>query len=1741
MAHEPELEFGDLIRAGRTFTVRRARGRHPERKLIIKTPTEGAANPSALERLENEYEITRGVEHPGMLVATDRFDGPDGPILFFPDEDLISLDLRPRAALEISEVRRIAAALAGALDTLHTAGIVHRDVEPSNVITDAGYRQIRLIDFCLATRESDLADEDPGAMRGQGTATYMAPEQAGRSNRRTDRRSDLYSLGILLYEIATGRKPFDDDDPSMVLHRHMTEVPPPPSSIDPAIPVAMSNAIMALIEKNPEDRLQSGAELMRAMGSGTTAPRFALPDGLFGREALLGPLRADIAAGAAGPNRVYRIHGPSGIGKTALVEAGVAAAAEAGAEVVHGKFDQLDRTRPYAPLVQAANILLRRILSCSVEEVDEWRTRIAEAVSPNGQVVLDLLPEYEALLGPQPRIAKLGLNESRIRVSMVFRRFFRALARDDRPLILFLDDMQWSDAASRDLLQLLLTGDDLRNFTLIAAYRSNEVGPTHPATALFADLSAAGVPSSEIAVGPLSRGDIAAFTGAALGRRPGDVDDLAELIETKTGGNPFFVRQFLLALNRKGLIHAGEEGATWDLAAIEAEAITDNVADLVIERIRELPTETQQAICTASRIGASFDVETLALVTEQSIATVTASLARAQAADIVHVAEAAEGEGTTYSFQHDRVQEAAAAMIPEDSRAAIHARIGRLLLAQADDNTPGRHMVAIADHLIAGRAHLSAGECEQLRDLVLFAANRTKRANAWDAALAYLDVASELLGADAWATEPDRAFRTDLERAEAAYLRGTSDQAEEIARSLLSRDLDAMDRIRVLELIILIHTARLEYRRALEVGQEALTLLGEKLPISPGPTKLMGELVRAKLLLRGRSDDSFLNLPTMTEPEKLAIIRVLGLLAAPAYFTELYLLPLIGIRIVMLSVRHGNAGPSAYGYVIYGMLHCAVLGNPVRGRAFGELARRIAAKFGARDIEGRVLMVYGGFIQHWTGGLNETLPVFLEGAEKSLAVGDLEYHGYTRYGHGSYALMAGHPLGRVADLMADHLRAVRANRHEKTTRIMQMASASIARMRGLPEPEQFDAGANFALWTEQQDATSLAYFHKYSMLEALMAANYAEVLRQADGMRANLNGILSMGYQPYYVFYEGLAAAELARRAGPVMRRRLIFRLMRTHWRLARWARHAPGRLDHRVTLLKAEIDALAGRSALAVAGFGTAIKKAREARALHDIGLFNERAARFYLEGGAEAPARMYLADARAGYDAWGGAAWSRALEERHRDLLPSAPRRMLAANVSESTTSGGQIIDSQTLISVAAALTRKTTLDGVVEEVMRAMVVNAGADRGVLLLDFDGTYSVVAETGADGRIVMAGETPLPDHPDLPVGLINYVARAARQVVLDDARLDPDFGDDPYFEHGAAASVLCVPLMAQGDVTGVVYLENSRLRGAFTPERCETVSVLGAQAAVSVENAHLVEELQGALERQVELTSAHARFVPHSFLEMMNRRSIADVKLGDHVEADASILFSDIRGFTRLVETMAPAEAIDFINAYLSRMEPAVQAGGGFVDSYIGDAVMAVFDRGPEAAVAAGVEMIRRLRAWTRAQENEGQPIRIGVGIATGRIMFGTIGAANRLKCGVIGDAVNLAARIEGLTKTYNLGLLITQGTYRALPDPDKFQIREVDLVTVVGRTAPVRLFEVFDADPPSLRAQKAATANDVARALRLYRTGALDQAREILNQCMSLAPDDPLIRSLAERCSRPAVTSSLDDWDGVEHHERK
>lgn len=1566
--------------------------------------------------------------------------------------------LRDALPMAASDVAALAPALVRLLGQLHDQGQVHGGLSPQAIQLDAAHTPIAL----------QATPPDPA---------YQAPEPGAPTP-----RSDLYALGVLLYAAATGIQPFAATDPLEARHRHLTHLPPPAHMLQPQLPQHLSDLIDALLQKDPDRRPQSAAEVIAALEG--RSQRLDLPqDLIFGQDQLAAAMAAQLSAAFAGrQTRLVRVIGPSGAGKSTLIEALDRQSLPPGTRLVQGKFDQLDSGEPYSALRQAFDGLLNQTLAAPTGETNRWRERLAQALGANGQVLLGILPRFQALIGPQPPIPALGLNEAQIRVSLMFRRFLAAITAADAPLLIFLDDLQWADAASLEVIRLILSDPGLTHLVILAAYRSNEVGPGHPVQTLLSQIADLPEP---IDVRPLDQAEVAALLTTALNADPAKIAPLARIIARKTAGNPYFIRQLLMAMVRKGLLSHQATGWIWDEDQASAESYTENVVDLVAERIQVLPPAAQDLLRIASCLGSRFDLALLAKAARQEPAAVADQLSHALSLDVLAVAERdGQGQITHFRFLHDRVQQAATALLDAAGQSRIHADLG--LLLQTFD--PAR-TIEIVDHLTAGFADLSPAQRLHLRGLAMAQAQRSMASNAYASAHAYLDTAARTLPEDAWETLPELTFDLHLERLKISYLQGHYPVAETLAAGLLSRPLEPMDRARVLEMMVLLETSQLNYLKAIDRGVEALAALGEDLPKSPSLARVLAAFFLTKARNARLSDQAILSLPMMTDPRRLLIMRILVVLCPPAYFTSATLLPLIALKMVRMSWRFGNSADSAYAYSIYAMLHGLVLKNPARALQLGDLALRAIPALQGQANEARILMVYAGFIKHWTAPLTETLPDYLRGAEVAISTGDVDSHGYTRYGHGSNALMAGLPLPRVSAILEEHLAAVTAVAHEKTRRIMVMALTSIYRMRGQTFPVAQDEAANLAQWTSQKDATSLAYFHKYRMLEALMQGDWQGVLAGTAGMQANLNGILMMAYEPFFKFYKALALYHLSASAPPGRRLSMRLRARFLTGDLRRAAKSAPQTFAHRVALLDAEAAVAARDGHRAIRQFDLALAGAAKAGALHDVGVFAERAALFYRAQGATDQADALLLKAAEAHRDWGAGAWVQALAARHPHLDLAAPTQAPAPDR----------FDSAALIRTSAAIAEAASVDDMLAEVQRSMDLLFGATGSVLLLENEGQL----------RRASGGLTRWPES------LVRVVWRSGETILLADASREPSFASDPYFQPGQRTSVLCAPMKMRGKVIGVVYLENPHLRGAFSPSQARMAEVLAAQAAVALDNARLLQQMRGLLERQVDMTSAHARFVPHAFLDLLGRASLLDVQLGDHVRGQASILFADMRGFTPLLEAMPPDQVLDFVNGFLARIEPAIRDNGGFIDSIIGDAVMAVFQNGNAPIAATAVQ--RALQTFAPVQ---GKSLRVGIGIATGELILGTIGVANRLKCGVLGDTVNLAARIEELTKTYGLGCLITDTTLAILPDASQHAIRPVDLVTVRGRQTPVQLYEVFDTDPLDLKAQKTRTIPQITKGLAALQAEDLPKAAALFAKAATLAPQDPLAAYLLARC---------------------
>jgi class 3 adenylate cyclase len=835
---------------------------------------------------------------------------------------------------------------------------------------------------------------------------------------------------------------------------------------------------------------------------------------------------------------------------------------------------------------------------------------------------------------------------------------------------------------------------------------------------------------------------------------------------------------------------------------------------------------------------------------------------------------------------------------------------------------------------------------------------------------------------------------------------------------------------------------------------------------------------------------------------------------------------------------------------VYGLVLCS-LNEIDAGYAYGQLALRFADRADDRRAANRARHVFNAHIRIWKEPFRRSASELRDVFQVGVANGDLEYGAFGGFMSCTLRLLAGDDLAELgvdAERYGTAIRAIGQETsgytHAITRQVIANLASDVEDPTALAGPA-YDERHLMAAHLRANDRTNIFVAHCAKTMLGVFFGRPDRAHEAAKANRAYLDGGASTAYLPVFVYHAALAELGIAHALSIVDRQVAILRVRRGLFDLRRWAKHAPANHEHRVQLVEAELARVLGDDTAAMRAYDLAIEAARASRATGDEALANELAGRFHLARRSRAIARAYLQQALWVYRRWGADGKARALESQHRDLaVTGAPASSVGlSSTTSSIGAGSEALDLGSVIKASQAISGEIELPRVLRRLITIAVENAGATRGLLILDHDGRWLVDAELVAQGQEpIVAQGAPLGEGTDVARSVVSYVVRTREALVLDDVARSEPYASDPYVLARRPKSVLCAPLLNQGRLQGLLYLENDVAAGAFTAGRIEVLRLLSAQAAISLENAGLYTDLEKALKAQIRLTEAHRRFVPHEFLQNLGRASIVEVELGDSVEKEMSVLFSDIRGFTPLVEGMSPALSIRFINTYLRYMEPEILRHGGFVEGYVGDAIMALFDGAADGAVRAGVDMLHALARLNETRSGAGEPpVRVGIGVNTGMLTMGTIGGSTRLKCGVIGDSVNLAARLETVTKVYRVPLLVSDATVARLQRPASFCLREVDRVRVVGREAPVRLHEVYDADPPALRDAKRRAEADWDEALRRYRERDFRGALASLAECTRVLPDDVVVARHVERCRRYLAVDPGAAWAGVETLEEK
>ena len=1434
--------------------------------VLVVLPAIEHPTPSSLERLDHEYELKDELDSAWAVRPLELVREGSRTMLVLEDPGGEPLARQLGTAMETELFLRLAIGIAAALGRAHQRGLLHKDIKPANILVTSAGAEVRLTGFGIASRLSRERQPLKPPEVVAGTLAYMAPEQTGRMNRSIDSRSDLYALGVTLYEMLTGSLPFAASDPMEWVHCHIARQPMPPNERAAGVSSAVSAIVLKLLAKTAEERYQTAGGVEHdlshclsqwemqcridvfPLGERDIPDRLLIPEKLYGREREVETLiTAFDRVVLTGAPELVLVSGYSGIGKSAVVNELHKVLVPPRGLFASGKFDQYKHDIPYATLAQAFQGLLKGLFAKSEVDLAPWREALSETLGPNGQLMVDLVPELKLIIGEQPPVVELPPQDAQRRFQLVFRRFISVFARPEHPLALFLDDLQWLDAATLDLLEDLLTRSDLQHLMLIGAYRDNEVTAAHPLMRKFDAIKTAGGKVTEITLAPLTQVHLRQLIADALHCQPERVAPLAQMMHDKTGGNPFFVRQFLFSLAEEGMLTFDHDAAcwSWDLERIHATGYTDNVVHLMVGKLTRLPPETREALQQIACLGNIADTTMLSLVLGTPEEQVHGTLWPAVAQELL------ERLAGAYRFVHDRVQEAAYSLIPEERRGELHLRIGRLLAANTAPELIDDYVFEIVSQLNPGAALItSTEEREQLAEFNLLAGKRAKASTAYTSALNYFVAGKSLLPEDAWERQHQLAFALDLNRAECEFLIGALADAEERLAQLSNCAVCSDDQAAVACLRIDLYAALGQTSRSAAVGLDYLRQhLGIDWSPHPANEEVQREYDRIWSQLGSRTIEELIDLPLMSDPASPATLDILTRLVGAVWHTDANLACMAICLAVNLSLERGNSDGSCYHYVSLGYIAGPRFGDYAAGFRFGRLGCQLVEERELKRFQARTYKDFGAHVIPWTRHVRTGRDILRRALEIANQSGDLTFAGYSYASLNSNLLAAGDPLIEVQRQAEIGLTFAQKVRFQFVVDLASAQLGLVRTLRGLTrkfgsfDDDGFDEVEIERRFSDNPNLILAETCYFVRKLQARFFAGDYEAAVDAS-LRAQSLPWTSVSHfeeTPEHHFYGALARAACCDSAMADQRARHTEALASHYRQLQIYAKNCPENFENRAALVGAEIARLEGREIDAVRLYEQAIRSARANGFIHHEALAYELAARFYAEGDFEDFARLYLRNARSCYLRWGADGKVRQLDQLYPDLRgeerASAPTSTIGAPVEQ--------LDLATVIKISQAVSGEIVLEKLIDTVLRTAVEQAGAERGLLILSRGGESRITAEatTGGD-RVVVHVRDEIVTAITLPESVLHYVLHTNESVVLGDATAQNPFSADPYICQHHARSILCVPLLNQGQLTGVLYLENNLAPQVFAPARIAVLKLLASQAAISLENTRLYRDL---------------------------------------------------------------------------------------------------------------------------------------------------------------------------------------------------------------------------------------------------------------------------------------------------------
>lgn len=1682
----PGYILGDLLHRSAQSEVYKAVRARDDRHVIIKSVS--VHDEAGVTRCRNQYELTSTLSLPGVVRALDLLQTTSHLHLVM--EDAGPTDLRriiERDALSIDALLRFGEHLASALESLHAHHILHRDLNPANVIVDPATYAVSIADLGLAVRVPAAAPYHY-TERLEGTLAYMAPEQTGRVRRPIDARSDLYALGCVLYDMACRTPPFVSEDALEIIHAQIARTPVPVSDRRPDVPVALATVIETLLQKDPDRRYETAygvmhdlAAIRRSLETNAAvqlrahdrSDRFRISTKLYGRARELDTMREVLARTFERRLTAMILRGTAGSGKSALLRAFEREVRQRGAVVIGGKFEQYGNPMPLSGITQALSTFVRGILRESEHVMQAWRDRLLQALGSNASLLRQSVPDLAVLVGVDDERSSTTIRaqEVQARLYIGLSSMLRCIAEHVPVLLVSLDDLQWADPATFEFLAIL--ENDVGELPLMVActMRSEEVlADDHPLMRWIDNDADRPMDITVLDVYALGSDTITELVTDTFGIPEQNSSPLVQALQRRAGGNPLFSWQLLSYMVNEGIVHFDRRARawTWDEERLNVLPSQFDVQELIASRVGQLDDEPRRLLAIAACIGTTFHVGRLAKVAGVDHEAAISAVDHCMAAGLLTWGDASMSD--MFEFVHDRIQQAAHSELPVSEQQRVHATIARTYL-DAHGHVAPEDLLELAGHLERSIATLTSDVERRRAALIMASAGHRARAQgAVHVARRHLETAGALADAHVWNSHHEALFRARLEFVDCLGAVGEYTNVDALMPDVLASAKTPLERAEAMYQHLKILTVQGRFTEVLDIGVEALRLLGITIPKRPNKLDVVRRLVRALLASRRVEPQRVLERPFSRDARTSLASEILYGLTSPGYNFSVDLLTTIVLERTLLILQHGHSDVSIDAYVMFGLVLCGI-GRPQRGAEFAQLSIDLVPR--SSDPGGRLRAhnTGAGNVLLWTRPIEACIEQFRLGGEVAVAAG--EQHG-TLWAFGvrsEQVLFAGQPVSEISAYLAEAI---------------QTLHSVYMRTSGLPwTARYFEAAVHMVLMSVAPDTPPNADLVELiedttSLKEHMAASNDATAMcswltaeleiavlfwRTEDAIRAYSafepwkHGVTGQVTEVERMFFGGLADAQrrlqtsqTRGKAGPDLDRSI-----KKH---RAWVKHSPRNFTQRLHILQGAKAIVDGKSDVAQREFASAVAASRaagdlrlEALALEWTSVAADRSP--YRDAAVMARQRASTA-----WRAWGATALADRLEVHDTSTATPVPTRADRATITQtvdvdSLGMSQASIDIDTVLKASSAISSTIVFDDLVRDMLRIVIENAGADRAVLLLMDRGVPRVSAITTIDGQTRLNVDIPVSDSTDVCRPVVMQVLRTGESTIVDDTMDDDGLRQDPYIRNSGPRSIMVLPIAHQAKHVGLLYLENSSTTHVFTPDRSRVLQLLSSQIAISIENARLYAE-------QERLHAASARFVPTEFLASLGRQSIQDVSLGDAVRTTMTVLFADIRGFTSIAEGESAERVFRLLNRYLAGIVPVIREHHGFIDKFIGDAVMGLFPREPADAVRAAIDVSKALRAVNAALQADGSPtLSVGIGIHTGELILGTVGSDRRMDTTAIGDTVNVAARLEELTKEHRLEILISGEVMDTL-DASAFVTRQIGNEPLRGRAGNIRLYEV-------------------------------------------------------------------------------